>query len=265
MAIKIPNKAFLSFSYKQCVDTLYRAASQIESSWSKESQRLDALAHLKGNIETILAHEETQIQDLAKSILEKFPKEEKEMSFWVMDLERLAKKDLRDSDFLVSTIDDFDKSDLKKLPIHLVLDNLRSSFNVGSLFRTAEALGVSKIHLCGYTATPDNSKTAKSALGTDNWVEWKYWESTAECLNFLKSTGFKTYAFETEATALTLEEVPIDSAVALILGNEKYGLSAPILKQADYITKISLIGKKNSLNVSICGAIAMNHFSQKLK
>ncbi|OUS00219.1 hypothetical protein A9Q84_01380 [Halobacteriovorax marinus] len=181
-----------------------------------------------------------------------------------MKLERLAAKDLKDSDFLISTVDQFDKEDTKSHPIHIVLDNLRSSFNVGSLFRTAEALGIEQIHLCGYTPTPENSKTAKSALGTDEWIKWTYWESTLECLEHLKSEGVTLYAFETEQNAILLSEVKPASKSAIILGNERYGLSSPTLNRADHILKINLHGKKNSLNVGICGAIALNHFVETI-
>lgn len=264
MAIKIPNKAFLSFSFKQCVDTFWRAGMQVEQHWQKASERDSALGILKKNLETLLSHEEEQVKTLAQELLEHYPSDEASMQNWLMKLERLAKKDLKDSDFLISTVDQFDKEKSISHPIHIVLDNLRSSFNVGSLFRTAEALGILKIHLCGYTPTPENSKTAKSALGTDDWIEWKYWESTLECLEHLKSEGVTLYAFETEQNATCLSEVVPASSCGLILGNERYGLSSPVLNKADNILKINLHGKKNSLNVGICGAIAMNHFVENI-
>lgn len=264
MAIKIPNKSFLSFSYKQCVDTLWRAGRQIEDHWEKEDQRESALKFIYGNLRTLKRHEEVQVSELATELYEKFPNSRESLQDWLMILERVSKKDLRDSDFLVSTIDEFDKSEIKTVPVQIVLDNLRSSFNVGSLFRTAEALGIEMIHLCGYTPTPENSKTAKSALGTDQWVKWKAWDSTIDCLESLKSDGVKLYAFETEASAKSLKEIEPSKKSAIILGNERYGLSSPILKRADQLVKIELSGKKNSLNVGICGAIALHDFATKL-
>jgi tRNA G18 (ribose-2'-O)-methylase SpoU len=264
MAIKIPNKAFLSFSYKQCVDTLWRAGKQIEDHWTKEEQRKDALGYIYENLKTLKTHEEAQVSKLADELYQSFPADKISLQNWLMTLERIAKKDLRDSDFLVSTIDEFDKLDIEKVPVQVVLDNLRSSFNVGSLFRTAEALGIDMIHLCGYTPTPENSKTAKSALGTDQWVKWKYWPSTAECLDSLKNEGHTLYAFETESSAITLKEITPAKKSVIILGNERYGLSSPILKRADQLVKINLNGKKNSLNVGICGAIALHDFTAKL-
>lgn len=264
MAIKIPSKAFLSFSYKQCVDTLWRAGKQIEDHWEKEEQRLDALSFIHGNLKTLVTHEEAKVKAISEELLDRFPDDIETMQNWLMTLERVMKKDLRDTDFLVSTIDDFDKSEIPKVPVQLVLDNLRSSFNVGSLFRTAEALGVEMIHLCGYTPTPENSKTAKSALGTDEWVKWKYWESSLECLDSLKSDGVKIYAFETEASAININGIEPVKNCAVVLGNERYGLSSPTLKRADQLVKINLNGKKNSLNVGTCGAIALHHFASSL-
>ncbi|WP_127716891.1 RNA methyltransferase [Halobacteriovorax sp. HLS] len=260
MAIKIPNKAFLSFSYKQCVDTMWRAGKQIEDSWDSSEKRTVALKYIADNLKTLHKHEEPKVSELAQKLEDYFPKDPKSMQDWLMILERLMKKDLRDSDFLVSTIDEFDKAEIAISPIHLVLDNLRSSFNVGSLFRTAEALGIEMVHLCGYTPTPENSKTAKSALGTDKWVKWKSWESTLECLEYLKEQGHTIYAFETEANATSLLDIKPEGKSAIILGNERYGLSAPVLKRADELVKITLHGKKNSLNVGICGAMAIYHF-----
>jgi tRNA G18 (ribose-2'-O)-methylase SpoU len=261
MAIKIPNKAFLSFGHKQCVDTLWRAGKQIEDHWEKEDQRVDALSFIKSNLKTLVSHEEHQVKEISNTLLERFPDSRESMQDWLMTLERVMKKDLRDTDFLVSTVDDFNKEEIEKAPIQIVLDNLRSSFNVGSLFRTAEALGIEMIHLCGYTPTPDNSKTAKSALGTDEWVKWKYWESSLECLDSLKKDNVKIYAFETEASAINLTEIKTVESCAIVLGNERYGLSSPTLKRADQLVKINLNGKKNSLNVGTCGAIALHHLT----
>ena len=260
MAIKIPNKAFLSFSYKQCVDTMWRAGKQIEDNWENAQKRDVALKYIADNLSALHKHEDSLVCELSKSLEENFPKDPQTMQNWLMILERLMKKDLRDSDFLVSTVDQFDKSEINISPIHLVLDNLRSSFNVGSLFRTAEALGIEMIHLCGYTPTPENSKTAKSALGTDKWVQWKSWESTLECLDYLKSVGHTLYAFETEASATNLLNLKPAEKSTIILGNERYGLSSPVLNRADELVKITLHGKKNSLNVGICGAMAIYHF-----
>ncbi|PIK13645.1 RNA methyltransferase [Halobacteriovorax sp. JY17] len=262
MAVKIPNKAFLSFTYKQCVNTLYRAFKQVEDHWEREGIRVDALKILEENLQTLVEHEDEVQSTLAKELLEIYPKDQQSLQTLLMKLERLEQKDLKDSDFLISTIDDFAKVNESPSPIHLVLDNLRSSFNVGSLFRTAEAIGIKEIHLCGYTPTPENSKTAKSALGTDKWIKWKYWESSLDCVDNLREQGVEILAFETEKNADSLSRISEIRECAIVLGNERYGLNQSILKRADRILKIDLGGKKNSLNVGTCGAIAMYHLAE---
>lgn len=265
MAIKIPNKAFLSFTYKQCVNTLWRAFKQVEDHWAKEVIREEALSILKKNLETLKSHEDSLQSELAVDLLANYPQDQETLQILLMKLERIEKKDLKDSDFIISTIDDFAKVNNNPSPVHLILDNLRSSFNVGSLFRTAEAIGVKEVHLCGYTPTPDNSKTAKSALGTDKWIKWKYWESSLECIDSLKSQGIEILAFETEKNAQSLSNIDEIGECAIVLGNEKYGLNESVLNRASHILKIDLGGKKNSLNVGTCGAIAMYHLSKVSK
>ncbi len=262
MAVKIPNKAFLSFTYKQCVNTLWRAFRQVEDHWDRESIRVDALNILKGNLNTLTSHEDNQLSALASELLDIYPETQESLQNLLMKLERIEQKDLKDNDFIISTIDDFAKVNENPSPIHLVLDNLRSSFNVGSLFRTAEAIGIKEIHLCGYTPTPENSKTAKSALGTDKWINWKYWESSLDCIDSLKEQGVEILAFETEQNANSLSKIDKIGQCAVVLGNEKYGLNKSVLRRADQILKIDLGGKKNSLNVGTCGAIAMYHLSE---
>jgi len=261
MTINIPNKAFHSFSTKQSVSSLYRIGKQIDEVWSQVDKRLAGLKILKGNLLSLQAHEDEKVATVAKHLLVNFPTTDRSMQDWLMYLERLEKMDLKDSDFLISTVDQQDKVQENLSPIHLVLDNLRSSFNVGGLLRSAEALGIAEVHLCGYTPTPENAKTAKSALGTDKWIAWQYWESSLECLDFLQQKGLTLYAFETAANAQDLNHLRPKFPCAIVLGNERYGLGSPVLKRADKIIKIPLYGKKNSLNVGVCGAISLNYFA----
>lgn len=261
MAFNIPAATFLSFGRKQCLDTLWRIGRQLEQHFSNEPEKTAALKSISTYLTTLLGHEDKYIVEQAKALLEIELLSASDLQRWLMHLERELKIDLKDSDFLVSTKDT--ETSGEKLPIHLVLDNLRSAFNVGSLFRTAEALGVEHIHLCGYTPTPENSKVAKSALGTENWTNWTYWENSLECLVSLKEKGVFSYALETEKNATALLDVEPRFPCALVLGNERYGLGEPVLRRTDELVIIPLSGKKNSLNVGTCGAIVLNHFSSK--
>ena len=179
----------------------------------------------------------------------------------MMTIEREVQKDLKDPDFLISTEDSKDKKIDKSIPLVLVLDNLRSTYNVGSLIRTAEALGVEHIYFCGLTGTPDNSKVTRTSLGTDNWIKWSYFESTAECIEQLKNAGTTIYTLETEDSAEQLSEVGLASHCAIVLGNERYGVSEQVMKLSDKLIQIPLRGRKNSLNVGVCGGIVLHHFS----
>lgn len=255
MSFQIPAKAFLSFGKNQAVDTLWRFARQIEQKFEEES-----LNKFQEYLEVLKSHENSDVAALAFKLGKFSLKEAEEFQKVLACLERYLGKELADHEFLVSTADSVDIKTEVRGELHLVLDNLRSAFNIGSIFRSAEALGVTEIHLCGYTATPDNSKTAKSALGTDQWVKWTHWESSLDCLKELRERGIHTYALETSKKAIPLHECPVSFPAALVFGNERYGLGSPVLSKTDSLIKIDLAGRKNSLNVGVCAALAIHHF-----
>lgn len=221
------------------------------------------LSSFKKYLDVLKNHEATPLKELALRLEQMGIEGPEDLEKIVMFLERKLHKDIAEDDFLITTEDTHQPKmspHENSVELHVVLDNLRSSFNVGSLFRSAETFGAMKIHLCGYTATPENSKTAKSALGAQQWVSWLYWENTLSCLEELKKQGFTLCAFETSKEASALHHCQRDLKMALILGNERYGLAAPTLKRADKLLCIPLKGRKNSLNVGVCGAIAMEYF-----
>ncbi len=261
MAFNIPPRAFLSFSKKQVVDTLWRIASQIEQSWESDQKRSSAIKSLVLYLDTLDNHIQNDVVEMTQKIKGHAPFNQLEnLQKTLMLLERENQMNLRDDQFLISTEDTSAVKALAHEEVHLILDNLRSSFNVGSLIRTSEALGVHKIHICGYTATPENSKTGKSALGADSWVDWQYWEDTHECIKALKEKGLEIYAFETAEKSQDLDEIVPHYPCALLLGNERYGVSEGTLSLVHHLVKIPLKGRKNSLNVGVCGAIGLHHF-----
>jgi tRNA G18 (ribose-2'-O)-methylase SpoU len=271
MAFTIPMKSLHSFTAKQAVESIYRMANQAVDEQEKNSQvegrqKTEAIEVLWASLTELKKHENQEVVRFAKEALFIDPSTAPKLGLLIMFCERFKGKDLREDDFLISTMDtqmikSEPKTGERTREVHFVLDNLRSAFNVGSLFRTAESFGLTHIHLCGYTATPENSKAAKSALGTQDWIKWTYWQSTLECLEQLKGEGVSLYALETAEGAIELSEVLPKNPAALIFGNERYGLAAPVLKRADYIIKVALAGKKNSLNVGVCAGIAAHHFS----
>lgn len=266
MSFSIPKKAWLSFSQKQVIDSLYRMGNQIDQGWHKKDYRKAEITKLRSNLSHLQKnHPSGQIQKFTGEIQNLLKEEEeidqRQFQNFLMAIEREDQRDLKDEDFIISTEDSTSKKNDLSIPMVLVLDNMRSSFNVGSLFRTAESFSIQEIHLCGYTPTPDNSKTARSSLGAEKWIKWNYWESTFECLEELKNRGFKIFGFETAQNAIDLKKVDLDFPAALLLGNERYGLSPEVLKKVDQTIVIPMQGRKNSLNVAVCGAIGIHHFT----
>lgn len=156
--------------------------------------------------------------------------------------------------------------------IYLVLDNIRSRENVGSIFRTADGAGVKKIFLCGYTPQPKNfqyqgtsskyygeDKISKTALGAEKWVPWEYQSQTWRLIKKLRADGLQTIALEqTKNSKNIFEYKAVDNKpLALVVGNEVRGLSPKILKYCDKKISIPMYGKKESLNVSVAAGIAL--------
>lgn len=150
---------------------------------------------------------------------------------------------------------------VKKMPVVIVLDNIRSLHNIGSVFRTADAFRVPELFLCGITACPPHREIHKTALGATDTVAWKYFETTEEAILHLKSEGYKVYAVEQTDKSKLLGEVSFSAAkTALIFGNEVEGVSESALRNCDGAIEIPQEGTKHSLNISVCAGIVMWHF-----
>jgi len=143
--------------------------------------------------------------------------------------------------------------------IIVVLDNIRSRENVGSIFRTADGAGVGKIYLCGITPTPPHGKISKTALGAEGYVSWEYRAKTWQVLRELKvkSLKFKVIGLEQTKDSQNIFKFKPKFPLVLILGNEVKGLSPQILKYCDKKISIPMYGKKESLNVSVAAGIAV--------
>ena len=144
-----------------------------------------------------------------------------------------------------------------KKEVYLILDNIRSRENVGSIFRTADAAGVSKIYLCGITPTPPHEKISKTALGAEVYVPGEYYRQTWRLLANLKKEGIKTIALERTKNSVNIFKFKPKFPLALVLGNEVQGLSPKILKYCDKKISIPMYGKKESLNVAVATGIAV--------
>jgi len=173
-----------------------------------------------------------------------------------MAFERSLALSLKDESILVKSSDSAEAK-ASTQPIFIVLDNLRSAHNVGSIFRSAEGLGVEHIFLVGYTATPKDKSVKKTAMGSDEFVSWSHTEKIDDVIKELKEKNIKLAALETAETALDLDKSKTSPGLALFLGNERFGLDSKVLKDMDYILEIKMRGRKNSLNVSNACAIAV--------
>lgn len=155
------------------------------------------------------------------------------------------------------TVAEFKAAD--KTPIVLVLDNIRSMHNVGSVFRTADAFLVQGIILCGYTPVPPHRDINKTALGATETVEWQYFDTTVNAVQELKAAGYKVMAIEQAVNSHMLDrfQPPADQPLALVFGNEVSGVDGEVMKQVDGCIEIPQLGMKHSLNISVTTGIVV--------
>lgn len=150
----------------------------------------------------------------------------------------------------------------QKFPIVVILDNIRSALNVGSVFRTCDAFNISKVYLCGITACPPNKEINKTAIGASETVVWEYCKDITTIVDRLKSEGYTMCAIEQTDQSIQLNsfDVKLNAKYALILGNEVDGVAEEILPSMDFAIEIPQFGTKHSLNVSVCAGIVLWHF-----
>lgn len=155
----------------------------------------------------------------------------------------------------------------EKLPLIVVLDNVRSQYNVGSVFRTSDAFRVECIYLCGISATPPHQEIHKTALGAEDTVNWEYYKDTKEAILKLKSDGYYIFSIEQVEGSLMLENLQLDASkkYAVVLGNEVKGVQQEVVDLSDGCIEIPQYGTKHSLNVSTTAGIIIWDFFKLLK
>lgn len=136
-------------------------------------------------------------------------------------------------------------------PVYALLDNIRSAWNVGSIFRTADAAGLAGLYLCGLTPTPPRADLEKTALGASRSVRWDYWPETIAAIDALRSRGVRVVALETGTGAVDHREVRVDGPLCFVVGNEVGGIDADVLARCDAMAAIGMHGRKESLNVAV--------------
>ena len=146
------------------------------------------------------------------------------------------------------------KTELKKIkhnPIYLVLDNIIDTYNIGSLFRLADAIGATSLFICGESEYPPSSRIHKAAVGTENWVTWKKFSSTKEAVEFLKQKKVQVIAVEQDSRSVPIKKLNeiVKFPVAIVVGNETSGVAKEILDMADIIVELPMYGINTSFNV----------------
>jgi 23S rRNA (guanosine2251-2'-O)-methyltransferase len=154
------------------------------------------------------------------------------------------------------SVDEFKRAG--KNPVMVVLDNIRSMHNVGSVFRTADAFLAEGICLCGYTPQPPHRDIHKTALGATETVDWMYFPTTAGAIKELKQRGYKVYAIEQVEQSISLEQFKYtDQKTAIVFGNEVEGVAEEVIKLCDGYIEIPQLGMKHSLNISVAAGIVL--------
>jgi 23S rRNA (guanosine2251-2'-O)-methyltransferase len=142
--------------------------------------------------------------------------------------------------------------------IHLIAHNIRSLWNVGSLFRTCDALGIEKLYLSGYTGIPPRKEITKTALGADEFVPWEHYDEPMDVIESLQEKGFQIVSLEQSKTSTSLIQFSPTFPLCLILGNEIAGVRDDVLDASDAVIEIPMLGQKESLNVAVAAGIALH-------
>lgn len=162
------------------------------------------------------------------------------------------------------SVEDFRRSE--KMPLTVVVDNVRSLNNIGSIFRTSDGFAVEKVMLCGISATPPSPEIHKTALGAEDSVAWEYFANTSDAIDVLKKEGATVCCLEQVIDSVSLEQFTPDfkdgSHYAFVVGNEVDGVDPEIVDRCDICLEIPQLGTKHSLNVAVSAGITMWHFFQ---
>jgi tRNA G18 (ribose-2'-O)-methylase SpoU len=163
------------------------------------------------------------------------------------------------------SVDEF--AAMGRIPVVVVLDNVRSAQNVGAFFRTSDAFAIERVALCGITATPPSRDIHKTALGAELTVEWAHYDSTVECVEQLKAKGYKLLSIEQVEGAVMLDELEVnpDCRYALVFGNEVAGVDQAVVDICDGAIEIPQAGTKHSINVSVAGGVVLWPFFMAMR
>jgi len=171
---------------------------------------------------------------------------------------------LKNSELSRLSVEEYKES--KKTGIIIVLDNVRSLHNIGSVFRTADAFLSEAVYLCGITATPPNKEIHKTALGAQDSVDWKYFEKSIDAITELRNNGYKIISVEQVDKSISLQNFKLseNEKYAVVFGHEVKGVEDEIVSISDFCVEIPQLGTKHSLNISVSVGVVLWEFARKL-
>ncbi len=249
-------KKFQSLNPEAQIKALDKLATALEENLADS----EAVAQLIGSIQNCVSWQEEPVPHqlmLFSQALEK-EKDTREISLAIAAFQSSLGKNFTDNQLRLQSQDGPRFADPQTLErasrIILILDNLRSAFNVGSIFRSAECLGIPELWLCGVCPTPQNPALIKTARGTAEKLSWKHFAHTTDAVEEAKNKGYTVYALETAPNAGSVFETEFRLPLALLLGNESLGIG-DALKLCDHIVSLPVQGWKNSLNVAVAASV----------
>lgn len=250
---KLSRDEFLKLNRGMALHHIIETAQSVDRQWPCS----EGLGYLLELLSWCQTHPQEEVQKLASRthVWQKSDMSYEHFLGVLVPLERDYARAVVDHDFIPSTSDNFNIQKVKRWPLHLICDNIRSAFNVGSMLRSADCIGLESAHLCGYTASPNNSKTKKAAMGADEWVNWQWHAHTRDAIQQLKDKGICVVALETIPNTPSIYQFSWPKPAAILLGNERHGLAPDLLQEADQICHIPVYGFKNSLNIATAFAL----------
>lgn len=253
---------------KKKIDWIYECFLSIEKAYPLEGFETPFFTELIKALQSLEGQKDVELLKISSIHLHlKKDMSLREFLYWIVPIERYLNKNVKDEDFVIFNKDHINlKQKAHRLPLIIVLDNIRSSFNVGSIFRTAEAFNIEKIILTGYSPDPLNPKTQKTTLGSHQYINWETHPKCLDLIAELRKQNVRVIAAETTSHAVDLSHPFAPQAqTAFVFGNERFGMDPQVLEACDETRKIPLQGFKNSLNVANCVSIFTYEFAKQYK
>jgi tRNA(Leu) C34 or U34 (ribose-2'-O)-methylase TrmL len=244
-------------SEQRAVQLILERFHELESSWNDFDLRRRLLRDMRRFLASL--NDAKELDDPYLAGLDRHIKEDMDLTLlWslMVPVEREhSRTRITDDSFLPRTDDRTARRELLPMPVSVVLENIRSAFNIGGIFRTGECVGIEEIVLSGYSATPENDSVGKAAMGCENMIPWSQHRHTSSAIFEQTKKNRAVIALETLREAPAHQETDLPFPCVILLGNERFGLNRTTLAEADMVVNIPTYGRKNSLNVVAAFAV----------